>query len=513
MTGLGPDRALPPAQPPLDGHLQDNPIWQQDNVVLRSVGIDVGSSSTQVVFSRLHLRRIGEDLTSRYVVIDRQTTYASPVALTPYVKGETIDAEELGRMVDHAYAAAQLKPGDVDTGVVILTGEALRRRNARRIADVLATLGGEFVTAAAGHNMEAMLAAYGSGAAKASYDRGQRILNIDLGGGTTKLAICAHGRVVATTAIHVGGRLVVVDKTGRITRLEPAGALHAQRAGLDWHVGAAVDSVQMNKVAEHMADAILAAVIHRPLPDDIAALHLAPPLERPADVDAIMFSGGVAEHVTGHERGDFGDLGLRLGLSLRLRIDAGELPAPVVPAAQRIRATVLGASQYSVQLSGSTCTLDDAEDLLPRRDVPVVSPLLDLGVEVDPTTVAGSIRDRVHMFNSETVGEDIVLALSWSGPPVYARIRALAEGIVIATAERLRRGLPLFIVLDGDVAKTLGTIIRNELGVEVPLIVLDGIALRELDYVDIGKRRWPSGTVPVTVKSLVFENQAVGDST
>ena len=153
------------------GLLEDNPIWQQDNVTLHSVGMDIGSSGTQVVFSPLHLRRLGEELTSRYVVVDRETVYRSPVALTPYASAESIDAGALGAIIDRAYDEAGVDPTDVDTGVVILTGEALRRGNAAAIAGVLAERGGELVTATAGHHMEAMLAAYGSGAARVSYDR------------------------------------------------------------------------------------------------------------------------------------------------------------------------------------------------------------------------------------------------------------------------------------------------------------------------------------------------------
>ena len=101
---------------------------------------------------------------------------------------------------------------------MILTGEALRRENAKAIAEVLAEVGGEFVCAAAGHHMESMLAAYGSGAAKTSHDRGLVLLNVDIGGGTTKLAVLDGGRVVHTAAIHIGGRLAVMDPDGRLTR-------------------------------------------------------------------------------------------------------------------------------------------------------------------------------------------------------------------------------------------------------------------------------------------------------
>src|SRR5688500_15997661 len=226
------------------GPLEENAIWIQDNVWLTSVGIDIGSAGTQVIFSRLHLRRLGEELSSRYYVVSRETLFQSPVAFTPYRsvevssppagdvgRTERIDEQALGTIIDEAYAAARIVPSEVDTGVVILTGEALRRENAELIANVLAEHGGDFVCTTAGHHMEAMLAAYGSGAARVSHDTGKRILNVDIGGGTTKLAVLEGGRVVATAAIHVGGRLQVVDAAGRIVRLDPAGQMLAGEAG------------------------------------------------------------------------------------------------------------------------------------------------------------------------------------------------------------------------------------------------------------------------------------------
>jgi ethanolamine utilization protein EutA len=172
---------------------------------LLSVGIDIGSSGTQVIFSRVHMRRLSEELTSRYFVVARETLYQSPVALTPYQSEKRIDERGVGEIIDAAYRAAGVHPDEVDTGAVILTGEALRRENAQAIADVIADMGGEFVCAAAGHHMESLLAAYGSGAAKASHDLGRPVLNIDIGGGTTKLALVEEGKVVHTAAIHWAG--------------------------------------------------------------------------------------------------------------------------------------------------------------------------------------------------------------------------------------------------------------------------------------------------------------------
>src|SRR5688572_1240328 len=225
-----------------DAAVEDNAIFLQDNIALTSVGIDIGSAGTQVIFSRLHMRRMGEDLSSRYFVVKRETLYQSPVALTPYASETRIDEQALGRIIDEAYGGAGMHPDAIDAGAVILTGEALRRENAQAIGELLAEIGGEFVCATAGHHMEAMLAAYGSGAAKVSHDRGWRILNIDIGGGTTKLAPIEHGRVLETAAIHIGGRLLVADADGRIARLDPQGRELARQAGFDFALGKKVSA-------------------------------------------------------------------------------------------------------------------------------------------------------------------------------------------------------------------------------------------------------------------------------
>jgi len=488
-----------------DGPLEENPLWQQDHVSLTSVGMDVGSAGTQVVFSRLNLRRLSEANSSRYVVVSRETLFQSPVALTPYRnEAELIDDAALGAIVDEAYAAARLAPGDIDTGVVILTGEALRRENAQAIVGVLAREGGDLVCATAGHHMEAMLAAYGSGAARASHESGQRILNIDIGGGTTKLALVDDGRVKATAALHVGGRLQVVDNVRRITRLDPAGQYHAAEAGFAWHRGDAVTEEAMDAVAEGMADALVEAVTRAPLSEKAERLHLTDPLGPLGRIGGVMFSGGVGEFVYRREARDFGDMGRRLGHALRRRIDAGALPWPLLPAGECIRATALGASAYSVQLSGNTSFISNPGKLLPRRNLQVIQPPFDCGETIDPEELAEAIRRHLTAFDLSVLERELALALRWRGPPSYERIAAFAQGIVAGLDGLIAAGQPLFFMLDGDVAQTLGRMLQQEMGIKSEILAIDGVTLCDFDYIDLGRIRVPSMTVPVTIKSLVF---------
>ncbi len=487
-----------------DGPVEENPLWIADNVTLTSVGIDIGSAGTQVIFSKVHLRRLSEELTSRYYVVGRETLFRSPVALTPYQSEERIDDAGLRAIIDSAYKDAGIDAKDIDTGVVILTGEALRRDNAQAIAGLLAEQGGDFVTATAGHHMEAMLAAYGSGAARTSSDQGKRILNVDIGGGTTKLALVENGKVIATAAIHIGGRLQVVDDKGEIVRLDPAGQHHAAQAGFRWNKGDRSEPAALDKVAEYMADALVAAIRMRPLPPPLQALYLTEPIAELGRIDGVMFSGGVGEYVYGRETRDFGDMGRRLGHAMRKRLDAHALPWPLLPAGECIRATALGASEYSVQLSGNTSTITNPGALLPRRNLQVVQAPYVCEAVIDSEKLASAIRGHFTAFDLTEGEAEVALALRWLGAPSHERIFAFAKGIVDGMAQTIARKRPLFIMLDGDVAQTLGAILREELGVESEILCIDGVVLWDFDYIDLGRIRLPSMTVPVTIKSLVF---------
>lgn len=498
------------AEAEIEGPLEENPLWQRDNVTLTSVGIDVGSAGTQVLFSRMHLRRQAVDLSSRYLVVARDNWFESPVSLTPYRSETEIDASALGSIIDEAYNSANIHPDDIDTGVVILTGEALRRTNAERITRILSEKCGELVCATAGHHMEALLAAYGSGAAQASHDRNEYILNIDIGGGTTKLSVLWAGKSISTAASHIGGRLLAIDDSGRINRLEPAGKMHARRAGFNLSEGDEVTEVQLDAIAESMADDLVSTLVGNTQYKEVNSLYLTDHIEHLDKVASMVFSGGVAEFVYRRETRDFGDLGRRLGLAIRKRIDAGALPWELLSDSRGIRATALGASEYTVQLSGNTGYISNESVLLPRRNLQTVRPEYDFSYKIDVDKLAQAI-DR-HLVSFDLIGSDtdIVLAFHWQGSPEFPRIKALAEGIKKGIEERIARGRPIYIILDADIAMTLGATLKEDLFIPSEILVIDGIALWDFDYVDLGKRRQPSGTVPVTIKSLVFKDVSDG---
>src|SRR5690242_1019741 len=201
---------------------------EEDELCVLSVGVDIGSSTSHLVFSRIVLER----LDSRYVVTERESFFQSDILLTPYAAEDTIDADALGAFIERQYRNAKVDPDEIDAGALILTGVAVRRRNARRIGEIFARQAGRLVAVSAGDSLESVMAAYGSGAVARSIRDEATVLNVDIGGGTAKIAVCAKGEVIAITAADIGARLVATDGEGRIVRIEEAGRRFAAEFGL-----------------------------------------------------------------------------------------------------------------------------------------------------------------------------------------------------------------------------------------------------------------------------------------
>ncbi|MBM2803785.1 MAG: ethanolamine utilization protein EutA [Deltaproteobacteria bacterium] len=483
----------------------EHPLWKLDTITLTSVGIDVGTATSQILFSQLVLRRLGRELSSRFVVTERDTLYLSPVHLTPYTNGrERIDDQALGQLVDDAYREAGLSPRDVDTGAIILTGEAIRRDNARAIADLFAAQRGNFVCATAGHNFEAQLAAHGSGAVAHSAEKLCRVLNIDIGGGTTKLAVAERGRVLSTAAFHIGGRLLSSDAANTITMIEPGGQLLASQAGFQWQVGSRVTTAAIERLASHMAQAILSLTQEEQPRTEFEQLWLTAPLSGPKNYDAVIFSGGVGEYVYGKQSQSFGDLGAPLGRALRKIISDGALPWRLEPARECIRATVMGAAQHTVQVSGNTIHRTD-ESLLPRKNLQVLRPQVNMDSDIDSPSVAEAIQKHFRAFDLVEGQAEVALVFRWDGPPTALRIAAFCRGLIAGLAATLKNHRPIYLIFDHDLAGLVGTILKDDFAIENALLCLDGVTLHDFDFIDLGNILEPSGTVPVTIKSLIFQ--------
>ena len=481
-------------------------IWAADNVELTTVGIDIGSSTSHLMFARVHLHRLSTALSSRFVVVERKILWQSPILLTPYADAVTIDAQTLAAFIARCYADAGIARAAVDTGAVILTGEALKRRNARAIAELFAQDGGKFVCASAGHHMECQMAAHGSGAVKLSARHGTAILNVDIGGGTTKLALVRAGAIAATVAIAVGGRLMVEEPGRGLTRIDGPAWEIARDLGIALAPGKLLAPDERRRLAARMAGLVVAMMRREP-PDALAARLLVtdpwPDAFCDVPIDAVTFSGGVAEYLYGRERGRFDDLGFDLAHALRHALADHRIGATVWDPGQGIRATVIGAAQFSVQLSGNTIAVSDPARL-PLNNLPVLACAFDLGADVDPEAVAAAVGNALARADAHDGDGPVALAFPWTGDPLHRRLHAVASGICAALPRTLGARLPLVLLIDGDVGLSLGRIIQHEIAPGADVIAVDGVQLKQFDYVDIGRVIEVTNVVPVIIKSLLF---------
>jgi ethanolamine utilization protein EutA len=471
---------------------------EEDEIVVLSVGVDIGSSTSHLVFSRIVL----ELLDSRYVVTERDTFYQSDILLTPYAGDNEIDADALGDFIQRQYALASVEPDEIDTGALILTGVAVRRRNARRIGDLFARHAGKLVAVSAGDSLETVMAAYGSGAvARSIRDRG-RVMNVDIGGGTSKIAVCADGQVVALTALDVGARLVCVDADGRVARVEEAGRLFGADLGITLALGMPLAAEDARRLASRMADALFAAMQGGSPRVGAADLLRLGPLADHARVDHLTFSGGVSEYVYGREPAAFGDLGPLLAAEIRARIE-GWGPRLRQPE-EGIRATVIGASQYTTQVSGSTIFVSPL-DALPLRNLPVLAPPLPLDADtIDADAVAAAVEGALRRLDLGDGESPVALFVPWRGSATYQRLDGFARGVVAGLRPVLARGHPLVLAGDGDVGGLIGIHFSQEMRLSNAIVSVDGLELKAFDYIDIGALLESSGAVPVVIKSLIF---------
>ena len=481
----------------------DHDFYHYENIELKTVGIDIGSSTSHLMFSRIHLQRAGELHSSRYVVVERETLYKSPILFTPYTTDYAIDTDRLQAFLNESYADAGFTPEDIDSGAIILTGEAVKRTNAHAIADLFADTAGKFVCASAGHNLESMLAANGSGSVYLSRHPQQTVLNVDMGGGTTKLAVVNDGTIIEMATINVGGRLVATDDDDKVVRIEPAARVVADSIGVGLRIGQRLSGRDRKRIGDALAECLMELVQRKPRSELTQSLMLTPDLTSTLPIDSIVFSGGVAEYIYERETRDFGDLARPLAEAVRRRMDEQALPAPVQPATERIRATVIGASQFTVQLSGNTLSISDV-GLLPLRNVPVLISKLAEDRDVGAGEIAGSIRTAHTRLDLVEGEQAVALAFDWDGLPRYSQIRNIADGIVAAIPKTVANGDPIVLVFTGDFAKLVGETITKDIGVTNPIISVDTLFLQEFDYIDIGEMIYPAHVVPVVVKSLVF---------
>jgi ethanolamine utilization protein EutA len=354
--------------------------------------------------------------------------------------------------------------------------------------------------------MEAQMAAHGSGAVALSRSRRACVLNIDIGGGTTKLALVENGQILATCALAVGGRLVVDDEKHGLTRIEPPAEEIAKELGIELRPGKSLDAVQRKRMSARMAR-LIAGMIDLRSPGALARRLLVTE-QWPANlgnklVDAMTFSGGVSEYLYKRETRRFGDLGYELAEELRHTLAHRRDLPPVWDPAQGIRATVIGAAQFSVQISGNTILVADPRKL-PLQNLPVLACGFPCDHNMTTEGIAAEVRAALSRADFAEGESPIALAFAWRGDPSHERLHAIAAGICQALPRTLQEKMPLLLLIDGDVGKSLGRVLLHEVAPHADVIAIDGVQLKALDYVDIGEVIEPTNVIPVVIKSLLF---------
>ncbi|BCS95520.1 reactivating factor for ethanolamine ammonia lyase [Desulfoluna limicola] len=478
--------------------------------VVTSVGIDIGTTTTQCVVSRLTVKNTAPGtLVPRMEITDKEVVYRSEIHFTPITDGNLVDTEKVFRLVEQEFALAGISPSEIDTGAVIITGETAKKENARRISGELAGYAGDFVVATAGGKLESVIAGRGSGASDYSRTRFKTVANIDIGGGTANIGIFKNGKAIDSCCINVGGRLMRVDGAEkRVLQITEPMARVLDDLGLTLRSGDSVDPMVIEIICRRMAEVVLNALKHSRLKGLEESLMMTEPLRLDYDVECVMISGGVADHAytsspceTIEEIARYGDIGPMLGRQIHqvFKGDGCDLIRPV----ETIRATVIGAGAQTVDVSGSTIVVDD--NCLPLKNIPVVIPFGD-GIPDREDEVASAVLQSVKSLYEEDAIEHVAVGVQGSGYLSYKKIQVLAKGILKGLAQITRAGLPVIVVMEHDSGKVLGQSLRV-MNPTAQVICVDQIEVGEGDYIDIGHSMAGGTVVPVVIKTLVFETR------
>ncbi len=486
------------------------------DMTIISAGIDIGTTTTQLVLSRLSLKnRMPGSQIPKIEITDKEVIYRSRIHMTPILNHATVDAAALKGLLEAEYRLAGLDARQIDTGAVIITGETAKKENAEAIVHLMAELAGDFVVAVAGPDVESILAGKGSGAMDLSRHTHGRIINLDVGGGTTNIAVFNDGKLEDTTCLNVGGRLLeVCVGTGELLYVSEPARLTAQAKGIPLDRGRA----SYTALCQELVRTVDACVFHEPLPAGREALLMTTPLN-PAYLersrrqgaplyDGVLFSGGVAEHIyQAQPAGNpylFGDIGPLLAEAFRNSRLAQVYP--LVEPREKIRATVIGAGSYSLEVSGSTIHI--GWDNLPVRNVPVAR--VDLGAgDMALDSLTATFEQALKRYGGAVRSGAIGLSIGLWKYPGYTEVTLLAQALVGAWESRDGRQSPLIILLEQDFGKVLGQTLRMLTGDRGSFASIDSVVIHDGDYIDIGKPVLGGDAVPLVVKTLIFQSGGI----
>lgn len=470
-----------------------------------SVGIDIGTSTTQLVFSRITMENTtGYFSVPRVSIVEKAVIYKSPVLLTPLTTPVLIDGQAIRDIVADQYRQAGFTPQDVDTGAVIITGESARKENAAAVLEQLSGFAGEFVVSTAGPDLESIIAGKGSGAFQYSLDNACATVNLDIGGGTTNLVLFDSGSVVSKGCLDIGGRLIRLRPDRTVERVSPAAQAVAQAVGVTLTPGQPAALEELTKITDKMAELLAQALYLLPQEPLLRAIQTPESTWLNLEgrkIHRICFSGGVADCMAGDfpDPIPYGDIGVLLGRSIASGLLAKTIPA--IQGTETIRATVVGAGTYTTTISGSTITY--ARELFPLKNIPA----LKLSPPEQDRCFAGEsapLAEQIRWFLDQSSADRLILALPGRADPSYGELQHLASSLAQALDQALPPGAPALVVLEQDIAKALGLLLEDALAGRRKVACIDGIQVEQGDYVDLGRPVMNGLVIPVVVKTLLF---------
>ncbi len=468
-----------------------------------SVGIDIGTSTTQVIFSKLRMENtVGYFAIPRISIVDKDVVYKSDIYITPLLDSTRIDGDAVKKIVSDEFSRAGIELGATDTGAVIITGESARKENAALVLDKLSGFAGDFVVATAGPDLESVIAAKGSGAQQYSEEYSTTVINFDIGGGTTNIAVFDCGSVIAKGCYDIGGRQIRIKNDGTVEYISPSAKKLAEYLHLNIEVGQVVSTDACKAICNKMAELLEEAAgigEHSALLDAVKTAGSTDLIVN-KPIRCVFFSGGVADCIyrTGYDDFQFGDIGVFLGNSIR----EGRLTSMLknIRSKETIRATVVGAGTYTTTISGSTIAYTDG--IFPIKNIPVFK----LSSAEEQRCFDGDsdyIEERARWFMEQNDTTRFVLAIKGRPNPSYGQVKLIAECISKALCSALPASEPLIILVECDMAKALGQVLKPLIGGR-NLISIDSIKVEPNDYLDLGRPMMDGLVIPAVVKTLIF---------
>lgn len=468
---------------------------------LLTVGIDLGTSTTQLVLSELTVENFASAFTvPRISISDKKVIYRSDIIFTPLLNQSEIDAEPIKAFVAEQYRQAGIHKQDIQMGAVIITGETARKSNANNVLRALSGYAGDFVVATAGPDLESIIAGKGAGAQTYSETKRKPVVNLDIGGGTTNLAVFKDGEVIDTACFDIGGRLIKLDQQQKITYIAPKIQEIINKKGLTLHLGDQATEQNLLPIISELVAVLENSIglgTQSPFYQLLVTNH---PLRKGEELPIVTFSGGVADclNTTSTNLFKYGDIGLLLGKYLRKSLIFSE--KEVLESAETIRATVVGAGSHTAEISGSTIAY--REQILPVKNIPILK-LAQEDETLTVTELGQRIQEKLNWHRIEETPQ-IALAIRGMNNPTFADIQRYGQGIVEGLANLVAEQIPIIVMVDEDMAKALGHALSAHLPKDYPFICLDSVKVENGDYVDIGLPVAEGAVLPVIVKTLVF---------